>query len=157
MFDDSRTGGLQWKPLDYHVANGKYDGKKFAALPTITVRLDPVAGTWDLYCGGRLVGYGLPLIESKKVDRRIVFRAGTEGAWIAGVVLADENPIYEDANANAIDDRFEVAARGTLLPVNASAAERKLLAKQWKDAQRATVPPALFVQRLLPDNLAAAR
>jgi hypothetical protein len=52
--------------------------------------------------------------------------AGTEGAWITGVVLADENPIYEDVNANAIDDRFEIVQRGALLPANASKPERQL-------------------------------
>lgn len=147
MFDDSTTGALQWKPLNYHVSTGKYDGKDFAAPPTMTVRLDPEAGTWDLYSGSRLLADNLPLIESKKNDRRISVRAGTEGAWITGVVLADENPIYEDANANSIDDRFELAQRGALLPANATIAERQFLAKQWKEAQRTNPPPAFFVHR----------
>jgi hypothetical protein len=67
-------------------------------------------------------------------------------------VLADENPIYEDANANSIDDRFEIAERGVLLPVSASKSERQLLAQQWKAAQRANAPPAFYVQRPLPDS-----
>jgi hypothetical protein len=46
MFDDSSSpsGAPQWKSVNYHVATGKYDGKNFAALPTMTVRLDPAAG-----------------------------------------------------------------------------------------------------------------
>ena len=61
-------------------------------------------------------------------------RAGKEGAWISGLVLADENPLYDDANNNGIDDRFEVEKRGTALPANAALTDRKLLAQQWKEA-----------------------
>jgi len=133
MFDDSTTGTLQWKSLNYHVATGKYDGKNFAALPTLTVRLDPSAGTWDVFSGSRMIADNLPLIDGKKNDRRIIVTAGTEGAWVSGLVLADENPIYEDANANGIDDRFEIAQRGVLLPASASKPERQLLAQQGRD------------------------
>jgi hypothetical protein len=28
MFDDSATGGLPWKPLNYHAATGKYDDRR---------------------------------------------------------------------------------------------------------------------------------
>jgi hypothetical protein len=71
-------------------------------------------------------------------------------------VLADENPIYEDANANGIDDRFELAQRGALLPATASKPERQLLAQQWRDSQRVKLPAAFFVQRPLPDRMAAS-
>lgn len=132
MFDDSssQSGAPQWKSLNYHVSTGKYDGKNFAALPTLTVRLDPDAGTWDLFSGSRLLADNLPLIDAKKNDRQISVRAGTEGAWITGLVLSDENPIYEDANANGIDDRFELAQRGALLPANATKPERQLFIQQ---------------------------
>lgn len=155
MFDDSASGAIQWKPLNYHVSTDKYDGKNFAALPTMTVRLDPDAGTWDLYSGSRLIADNLLLIDAKKNDRRISVRAGTEGAWIAGLVLSDENPIYEDANANSIDDRYEISARGALLPSTASKPERQLLAQQWRDSQRVKPPTAFFVQRPLPDDVVA--
>ena len=157
MFDDSTTGAPQWKSLNYHVATGKYDGKNFAALPTMTVRLDPSAGTWDVFSGSRLIADNLPLLDAKKNDRTFDLRAGTEGAWVIGLVLADENPIYEDANANGIDDRFEISARGALLPAAASKPERQLLAQQWRDSQRVKLPPAFFVQRPLPDNLTAPK
>lgn len=156
MFDDSATGVLQWKSLNSHVSTGKYDGKNFAALPTLTVRLDPHAGTWDLYSGSRLLADNLPLIESKKSDRRFLVRAGTEGAWITGLVLSDENPLYEDANANGIDDTFEKQKRGALLPTTATTVERKLLAQQWKEAQRVKAPPALHISRPQPDGVTTA-
>ncbi|MBI5693183.1 MAG: hypothetical protein HZC55_24160 [Verrucomicrobia bacterium] len=81
-----------------------------------------------------------------------MLRSGSEGAWVTGLVLADENPIYEDANANGLDDRFEVSRRGFLLPASASKAERQTLAQQWREAQRAKPPPAFFVQRPAADR-----
>ena len=41
MFDNSAAGTLAWKSLNVHVSTGKYSGKNFAALPTLTVALDP--------------------------------------------------------------------------------------------------------------------
>ncbi|MBI5693184.1 MAG: hypothetical protein HZC55_24165 [Verrucomicrobia bacterium] len=64
MYDDSASGALQWKSLNFHVGTGKYDGRNMAALPTLTVRLDPEAGVWDLYSGARLLADHLPLIEA---------------------------------------------------------------------------------------------
>lgn len=149
MYDDSVTGALQWKPLGYHVPTERYGGKNLSALPTLTVRIDPDAGTWDLFSGSRLLADDLPLIVSKKNDRKFVLTAGAEGAWISGLVFADENPLYEDANANGIDDRFEISRRGSLLPVNSS--DRHQLASAWKESQRDAPPPAFFVQRPRPD------
>jgi len=154
MFDDSTTGTLQWKSLNVHLPLDKYDGKNLAALPMLTVALDPASGLWHLYSGSRLLADHLPLIASKGNDRQFTVTAGTEGAWIAGLVLSDENPLYEDANYNGIDDAFEKQQRGgTLLPATATIAERQQLAQQWKAAQRTKAPPALFLNRPLPDRL----
>lgn len=155
MFDDSATGALQWRSLNYHVATDKYDGKNFAALPTITVRLDPGAGTWDIYSGSSLLADNLPLIDAKKNDRRFTVRAGTEGAWVLGLVLADENPLYEDVNNNAIDDAFERQQfGGSLLATSASKADRQLVAQQWRQAQMKKPPAALLAFRPLSDKAA---
>jgi hypothetical protein len=152
MFDDSATGSLQWRPLNLHVGAGTYGGKTLAALPTLTVRLDPATRTWDLYSGSRLLADNLPLIAAKMDDRRFVVRAGSEGAWLTGLVMADENPLYEDANANGIDDAFEKQSRGAVLAASADVAERKVVAQQWKDAQRRKAPAALHVSRPMPDR-----
>jgi len=152
MFDDSATGTLQWKSLNVHLATGTYGGKTMAALPVLTVMLDPSSGLWTLFSGSRLLAEHLPLIASKGNDRKFTVTAGTAGAWLCGLVLSDENPLYEDTNFNGIDDAFEKQQHGgTLLPATATIPERQLLAKQWKDAQRAKAPPALFLQRPLPD------
>ena len=154
MFDDSVTGMLQWKPLRLNVDTARFDGKALAMLPTLTVRLDPATDTWDIYSGSRLLADNMPMITSKKNQRHFLLRAGNEGAWLTGLVMADENPLYEDDNANGIDDRFEKEKRGALLPVQASVAERKILAQQWRDAQRKKAP-ALHVSRPMQDGAAA--
>ncbi len=147
MYDDSASDTLQWKPLNTHVGTSKYDGRNFAALPTLTVRLDPVTNTWDLFSGSRLLADHLPMIDAKRNNRQFSIRAGSEGAWLTGLVLADENPLYEDANANGIDDAFERQKHGTLLAHTASTTERQELAQAWKSFQRKVPPPALFVRR----------
>ena len=154
MFDHSTDGTLGWKSLNYHVSTGKYGGKSLAALPTLTVALDPAAGFWHLYSGSRLLADHLPLIAAKRDNRQFTVKAGTEGAWVCGLVLADENPLYEDANVNSIDDAFERQKLGVLLPAGAAIPTRQQLAQDWKAAQRAKAPPALFVQRPMPDRVA---
>lgn len=153
MYDDSTVGALQWKSLNLQVQTAKYGGKNFAALSTLTVLLDPASNTWTLFSGSRLVADHLPLIAAKRDNRQFTVKAGTEGAWLLGLVLADENPLYEDANANGIDDAFERTRRGALLAPTATLSERQQLAKEWKDAQRAKAPPALYLGGPLPDGL----
>ena len=152
MFDDSTTGTLQWKALNVHLGTGTYGGKTMAALPVLTIHIDPTSGFWHLFSGSRLLADHMPLIASKKDSRQFTVTAGNAGAWICGLVLSDENPLYEDANNNGIDDAFEKQTRGALLPVGASISERQLLAQQWKASQRLKPPPALFLTRPLPDK-----
>ena len=152
MFDNSTAGTLAWKPLNVHVSAGKYGGHSLAALPTLTVALDSAGGFWHLYSGSRLLVDHLPLIAAKRDNRQFTVKAGTEGAWVCGLVLADENPLYEDANVNGIDDAFERQKLGVLLPAGAAISTRQQLAQDWKAAQRAKAPPALFVNRPMPDR-----
>ena len=152
MYDDGATGTLQWKALNVHVGTGKYGGKALAALPVLTVMLDPAAGLWHLYLGSRLLADQLPLVAARRDNRQFTVTAGTEGAWITGLVLSDDNPLYEDANANGIDDAFERQKRGATLPTTATLADRQQLATDWKAAQRAQPPPALAVNRPMPDG-----
>jgi len=152
LFDESATGSLQWKQLNYHIGFGRYGGKLLSALPTLTIRLEPDTNTWALYAGSKLLADNLPLIVAKKTDRQFVVRAGSEGAWLTGLVMSDENPLYEDANANGIDDAFEFQARGALLAADAPVVVRSALAQQWKESQRRKAPPALFVVRPHPDR-----
>ena len=119
----------------------------------LTVALDPAAGVWHLYSGSRLLADHLPLLAGKGNDRQFTVTAGTEGAWICGLVQSDENPLYEDANFNGVDDAFEKQQfGGTVLPATATLPDRQQLAQQWKAAQRTKAPAALFLNRPLPDG-----
>ncbi len=157
MFDDSTTGKLQWKSLNVHIGTGRYGGKNFATPPTLTVRLDPANGVWDLFSSSRLLADHLPLIAARRDNRQFTLKAGNEGAWLVGLVLADENPLYEDANANGIDDVFERQTRGALLPANAPIELQRLLAQEWKASLWKKAPPALFVKRPQPDRATMAK
>lgn len=152
MFDDSSSGNFQWRSLNLHVSAGTYAGKSMAALPVLTVALDPATSTWHLYAGTRLLADHLPLHASRADSRRFTITAGKDGAWICSLVLADDNPLFADDNVNGIDDAFERQHRGGLLLASgASVAERQGVAKNWRTAQQMKPPPALFVARPAPD------
>ena len=149
------SGGLPVSALGL-VKIERHDSAALAALPVFTVRLDPGAGIWDLYQFQQIVATDLPLSDNKGA-RRFNLTAGKEGAWLCALVLSDENPLFVDANANGIDDTFEKQKRGALLAVSATAAERRSLASEWKDAQAlANLKPWKF-RRLVPDNIAGSR
>ena len=157
MFDEEGGGGLQWRSLGLHVPLEKFDGETLVAPPVLTVHLDPSLGVWSLYAGARLVADHLPLISSPGPQQKFTVKAGAGGAWLCQLILSDENPLYEDVNANAIDDEFERQQRGTVLAGSASLADRRLLAQQWRANQRANSPPPLFVRRPVPDRAPADR
>lgn len=146
--------GIDWQPLNIHLPLAPYGGKPLAALQTLTVRLDPQAGNWDLYVGSRLLAEDLPFYTPvvKTNSKSLSILPGKQGAWLVGLVQSDENPLFEDANANGIDDRFEQQHRGALLAANANAADRTALIKAWRAYTRTNPTPALFVKRILPDR-----
>jgi hypothetical protein len=47
----AQSGAVQWKPLGMSFGMDVYSGQSMAALPVLTLRLDPAAGVWDLYSG----------------------------------------------------------------------------------------------------------
>ncbi len=156
MYDDASAGSLQWKPLHLHLATGTYGGRSLAAVPTLTVRLDPATHTWDLYSGARLVAGALPLITSRPAGGQFRVRAGNEGAWLSGLVLADEHPLFEDTNTNGIDDAAERRLRGGLVSSTLGPVDRQAILREWREDQRRMPPAALFVDRPAPDRPADA-
>lgn len=146
-------GKFEWRALKHHFAPDLYDGQPLAALPVLTVRLDPGAGVWDLYANKRLVAVDQPLLPVPSLDnRRFIVRAGSSGAWVCGLVQADENPLFEDANSNGIEDEFEKEQRGALLAANVGT-DRAALAQQWKERQRRKAPTAWLLKSPRPDAL----
>lgn len=131
-------------------------GASLAALPVLTVRLDPAAGVWDLYVFQRLVAEDIPLVENKGA-RQFTLTSGAQGAMVLNLTLSDESPLFVDANHNGIDDAFEKQKRnGSLLAANAPAAERKALAAEWKAAQTVAKPVPWKIRRPVPDEAVAA-
>ncbi|MGH7956605.1 MAG: hypothetical protein ACREH8_06305 [Opitutaceae bacterium] len=157
MFDEQGSGGLQWRSLGLHAPLEEFEGETLVSLPLLTVHLDPAAGVWSLYAGARLAADHLPLMSGSNTQQKFALKAGNGGAWLCQLIMADENPLYEDMNANGIDDAFENQKRGSLLATNASLADRKILAQQWQAGQRTSSPPPLSVRRPIPDRTTAGR
>jgi hypothetical protein len=155
MFDERKSGGLEWRSLGLHVPIEEFDGESLASLPLLTVHIDPVAGVWNLYAGMRLVADHLPLLAG--LQQKFTVKAGHDGAWVGHLIMSDENPLYEDANANGIADAFEKQQRGAILTTTDSLVDRKLLAQQWQASQRMSSPPPLFVRRPIPNGAPIGR
>lgn len=147
-----------WRDLPHVVKVDTFGGAPLAVLPVVTVRLDPVAGNWDLYIFHRLVAEDLSLINPPKgANKTFDLRAGPRGAWLSALVSADENPLHLDTNRNGIDDTFEKTQnKGVLLAATAPAAQRTALVKQWQEAQKAANPRPWSTRSPAPDGTLAA-
>lgn len=144
----------EWKQLGYHVRQDRFGGRDWAALPLLTVQLDRAARVWHLYCGLRHLASGPAAAGIAESDRpRIEIVAGTSGAALCGVVISEQNPLFADANANGIDDRFELAEHGVLLAAGASP-ELTALTEKWRESLSSQWPRLRF-SRPLPDRLLA--
>lgn len=128
-----------------------HEGRILAALPVITVRLDPTADVWNLYFFQQLVADDFQLAAGNGA-RRFSLIAGNQGALIANLTLSDDNPLFVDRNVNGIDDAFELQKRGGyLLPNNSPESERKALIGDWRVAQAAGKVATWKVRRPVPD------
>lgn len=151
VLDESTPAGVNWRELGLHSPLEQYDTRPLASFSVLTLRLEPANGVFDLYQGSRLVADNLPY-NSGKDNRQVTIYGGEAGVMINGLVQSDENPLYEDANANGIDDRYEQQKNGRLLAANATVTDRKELIQQWHDHQRTARPAALFVNLPRPDG-----
>jgi hypothetical protein len=147
-----------WRDLPHVVKVETFDGAPLAVLPVVTVRLDPVAGNWDLSIFQRLVAEDLPLINPPRgANKTFDLHAGSRGAWLSALVSSDENPLHLDANRNGVDDTFEKTQNtGVLLATTAPAAQRTALVKQWQEAQKAANPRPWSTRSPAPDGTLAA-
>lgn len=133
-----------------------HDGIALAALPVLTVRLDPAAGVWDLFVFQKLVAEDVPLSAANGA-RQFALTAGAQGAWVMNLTMSDENPLFVDANRNGIDDAFEqTKQKGALLATNAPAADRKKLATEWKNSPSVAAAQPWKVRRPVPDATVAS-
>lgn len=142
--------------FSYQVKTERHDGSILAALPVVTVRLDPAAGVWDLYLFERLVAANLPVAAGAK-ERSFALQAGPLGAWLCGLLLSDDNPLYVDENANGIEDDFEVSATGALLAATVTPEDRMRVVGRWQDSVRGTEIKGWTVRRPFPEGVMGAQ
>ena len=132
-----------------------HDGVQLAALPVLTVRLDPTAGVWDLFVFQKMVAEDVPL-PAANGPRQFSLQPGAQGAWLLNLTMSDENPLCVDANRNGIDDAFEqIKQKGVLLAANAPAADRKKLATEWKSNPAVAGAQPWKIRRPVPDAAVA--
>lgn len=132
-----------------------FGGARMAALDIVTVKVDRKDGTWAMWFRDTLVAENKPLAVRQDGAAQIRVTAGKAGAWLCGLVCSDENPLFEDANDNAVPDEFEQKIIGALLSQNASGQTRANLRLAWDEKKR-TSPPAEFVLTTpLPDSFPA--
>lgn len=157
-YGEGTPEGLVWKSANLHVPLDVYGGQSLATIPVLTVRLDPKAGVWDLYSGSRLVFANIALLPGAKPadTNKFLVRGGIAGAWITGLVQSDENPLFEDANRNGIEDAYELEQGGKLLAAGTSTTDRGALAEKWKTDSALKVPDAWLLDRPRPDRLLPA-
>lgn len=158
MIGGPGSGGIAWQPTGVNFKLEGYAGKTLASLSTITVRLNPAASSWDLFFGARLVADNLPfyVAAGQTNSPDFVVTAGAGGAWIDGLAMSDENPLYVDANANGIADSFELQQNGALLAANAPTTAHHALAQMWRSYQSAHATPSLVAKRILPDRFSTS-
>jgi hypothetical protein len=160
-----KHGAPAWEPLGIHVAMEVYEGRLLAALPVITVRLDADGATGDVYVGTRLVAVGLPAISTSRTAKSrarsssapaIVLRGGEDGLWLCGLVQSTENPLFEDADADGVDDAFATTLTRSQRGRGQASLSRAEVAARWKDEQRLRPPFPLAVKVPRPDPLVSA-
>jgi hypothetical protein len=151
MIGQGDSGGIKWREAGIHIPQHIYGGAQMAQLPVLTIRFDPKGDVWDLYTESVQVADGIPLDKTGMNAGKFLVRAGKSKAWICGIVQSDENPLFDDVNANGIDDEFERTKKGALLPENLAAGERASLAKEARVFVQAHPSEAWYLNKPRPD------
>lgn len=154
MIGEPVAGALTWREAGIHIPPQVFGGANMVALPVLTIRLDPRAGVWDLYRGSTQVADSLPLSKTTGSDPNhgnFLVRAGKGRVWLCGLVQTEDNPLFDDANGNGIDDEFERTKQGALLPSNLTATQRAAVAKEWREAVATQMYEAWLIEKPRPD------
>ena len=150
-----RANGADEK-INHEVQLMLFGGARMATLDIVTVKIDRQARTWTMWFRDVLVAEDLPLSDQAGDGGQIRIVAGKGGAWLCGLVCSDENPLFEDANDNAVPDEFEHTILDTLLSKNASKQSKATLRLAWQE-ERQSRPPSVFVLTTpLPDSFPEA-
>lgn len=144
---DDRGGNI-----DHEMPWLLFGGARMAPLDIVTVKLDRKSGTWAMWFRDTLVAADMPLAARQGVAAQIHITAGKAGAWLCGLVCSDENPLFEDANDNAVPDDFEQEILGELLHGNASDRVRAGLRQAWQEAKSSQPRSEFLLTTPLPDS-----
>lgn len=127
----------EWLPLGYETQALPFDGNMMALIGPVTVKMDANTGLWSIWSSDSLIRDGLAIGSSSATPMgRFTVTAGDGGARISGLAFSDENPVFEDANHNAVPDEFEHRALGRLSSSDASAESKAELKRAWADERR---------------------
>lgn len=73
----------------------------------LTVRLDEPRGIWDLYEEGQLIAARIGLGAEGLANILTVTSRGPGPTLLDELLLSEQNPLFEDADGDGIDDAFE--------------------------------------------------
>jgi len=129
-----------------------FGGARMAALDIVTIKVDRQAHTWAMWFRDTLMAEDMPMNDQDGGSPQFRITAGKGGAWLCGLVCSDENPLFEDANDNAVPDDFEQKILGSSLSKSASAQTRANLRLAWDEERRSRSPSEFVLTSPLPDS-----
>lgn len=142
------------KSIHYEMPWLLFGGARMATLDIVTVKVDRQAHTWTMWFRDTVVAEDMPMASQGSVPQ-IRITAGKGGAWLCGLVCSDENPLFEDANDNAVPDDFELKILGSLLSKNASEQTSANLRLAWDEEKRSRPPSEFILTTPQPDSFPA--
>lgn len=147
---DRNGGSERWKGLNYEIPLQPYGGLPMAALQMVTVKLQSQRGSASVWIRNILVCSDAGYIPEK--NARVEVAAGPQGAWVCGIVYAEENPLYVDANKNDIPDEFELRHRGSLLTDDCPFEDIASVHAAWLGSLSQDEPAEFILTTPLPDS-----
>jgi len=124
-----------WMSSGVHIRMEEFEGRRYAALPIITVRYSPIESKWDAFFGATRKVSSMPIHGELGMPNTIEIEGGRGGAWVSGLVQSIENPLFEDADKNGVADEM--------------LSDKSYLSK----TARLKATPVLLYERLKPDRI----
>ena len=108
-FNGDGHGGGTWVPVNFTFPLGT--GHQSQNWLHLTVRVDFARKTWDLYAGGKMVAFDLGFRDNTSAYLDLLALQGhaTAPTQFDDFLAGPDNPLFVDANANGIDDAWELA------------------------------------------------
>ncbi len=129
-----------------------FSGARMAPLNIITMKVDQRTNTWAIWFRDMLVADNIAIAPNARRGNQICITPGKGGAWLCGLVVSAENPLFEDANDNAIPDAFEMEILGSLLEDGASEQTLAALRAGWFEEKLMRPPVPFILNAPLPDS-----